>query len=76
MAVSTTLEIPDALHDRLRQKAEESGVPIGDLIVQAIEHEYGMLRQARLITGPLILDKGPRGPLYPTDENPHDLILP
>jgi hypothetical protein len=75
MAVSTTLEIPEHLHERLRKKAEESGASIGDLIVQALEHEYPP-RKGERITGPLITGTGKRGPLYPTDENPHDLIFP
>jgi hypothetical protein len=75
MAVHTTLEIPESLHERLRQQAEESGSTIGDVIVRALEHEYGA-RQKEFLTGPLITGKGKRGPLYPTDENPHDLIQP
>jgi hypothetical protein len=75
MAVQTTLEIPEALHDRLRRQAEESGSTIGELIVRALEHQYGTRKTERL-TGPLIMGKGKLGPLFPTDETPHDLILP
>ena len=74
MVVSTTLEIPEHLHARLRKKAEESGASIGDLIVQALEHEYPP-RKGERITGPLILGKN-LGPLFPKDENPYDLFLP
>jgi len=47
MAVQTTLDIPEPIHERLRQQAEASGSTIGELIVQALEHEYGTLRKGR-----------------------------
>jgi len=75
MAVSTTLEIPEALHERLRQQAEASGASVEEFILRTLEHSYGSARKRERLTGPLITGKRP-GPLFPTDQNPHDLILP
>ena len=71
-----TIEIPEPLYERLRKRAEESGASVDVLIVQAVEESYPADKGGTYLTGPLITDKGPRGPLYPRDENPHDLILP
>jgi hypothetical protein len=46
----------------------------GRLIVQAIEHSYGEPKKGKLVAGPMI-PKGRRGPAYPKDENPHDLVF-
>ena len=46
------------------------GEPIARLIPIASS------RQGRRVKFPLIRSKGKRGPLAPTTENPHDLILP
>jgi hypothetical protein len=75
MAVRTTVDLPESLHDRLRQRAESSGASIRSLIVQAIEQTYPGMSKGRPVTGPLIRSSGKRGPLYPTDENPHDLVF-
>jgi len=37
MAVRTTVDIPDRLHDRLRRRAQRSGTSIRALIIRAIE---------------------------------------
>ena len=76
MAVRTTVDIPEPLHHRLRQRAEQSGTSIRSLIVRAIEQAYTEPKRGRRVTGPLIKGKGKLGPRFPTDENPHDLILP
>jgi hypothetical protein len=52
-----------------------SGVSIRSLIVQAVEHTYAEPKKGRPVTGPLITGTGKRGPLYPVDENPHDLVF-
>ena len=75
MAVRTTVDIPEPLHDRLRHRAETSGASIRSLIVQAIEQTYPGAAKARPVTGPMIRHAGKRGPEYPTDENPHDLVF-
>lgn len=75
MPVRTTVDIPEPLHDRLRDRAERSGASIRSLIVTALEQTYAGTGEKRKVTGPLIPGKGTRGPLYPADENPHDLVL-
>ena len=45
------------------------------LIVRAIEKNYPETGKGARVTGPLILSKGKRGPRFPIDENPWDLIL-
>jgi len=73
--VRTTIVIPDLLHDRLRRRAEISGTSIRSLIVRAIEETYAEPKKGERVTGPMIQGKGKRGPRYPVDENPHDLIF-
>jgi len=75
MAVRTTIDIPEPLHDRLRHRAEQSGASVRSLIVRAIEHTYPGTTKGRPVTGPLIRSSGKRGPKYPKDENPHDLVF-
>jgi hypothetical protein len=75
MAVRTTVDIPEPLHDRLRDRAERSGTSIRSLIVRALEETYAETGTKKKVTGPLIRGTGKRGPLYPGDENPHDLIF-
>jgi hypothetical protein len=75
MAVRTTVDIPEPLHEKLRHRAETSGTSVRSLIVQAIEQTYSEPRKGRFVTGPLIRGTGKRGPRFPTDENPHDLVF-
>jgi hypothetical protein len=75
MAVRTTVDIPEPLHDRLRHRAESTGVSIRSLIVNAIEQTYAEPGQKEPLSGPMIRGTGKRGPLYPTDENPSDLVF-
>ena len=79
MPVRTTVEIPDPLHDILRRQAERSGASIRSLIVRAIEQTYQQAnphpKKGKRVTGPMIKGHGKRGPAYPGDENPHDLIF-
>jgi hypothetical protein len=67
MAVRTTVDIPEPLHDRLRQKATRSGTSIRALIIRAIEQAY---TEGKRFTGP-----GKLGRAFPEDENPHDLVF-
>jgi metal-responsive CopG/Arc/MetJ family transcriptional regulator len=76
MPVRTTVDIPEPLHERLRQRAENSGTSIRSLIVRAIEQTYTEPKKGDRVTGPMISATGKRGPRYPVDENPHDLIFP
>jgi len=75
MAVRTTVDIPEPLHDRLRDRAESSGTSIRSLIVQALEETYAGTGKKKKVTGPLIRGKGKLGPRFPSDENPHDLVI-
>ncbi len=75
MAVRTTVDIPDPLHDRLRHRAERSGASIRSLIVHALEQVYEAPGKKEPVTGPLVRGKGRLGPQFPEDENPHDLVF-
>ena len=75
MAVRTTVEIPDPLHERLRHRAERSGTSIRSLIVRALEQVYSEPRKGEYVTGPLVTGSGKLGPDFPDDENPHDLVF-
>jgi hypothetical protein len=46
------------------------------LIVAALEQVYREPKKKQYVTGPLIKGTGKVGPLFPTEENPHDLVLP
>ena len=76
MAVRTTVDIPQPLHDRLRKRSEQTGTSMRALIVRALEQAYSAPKKSAYVTGPLITGKGKRGPRYPVDENPYDLFLP
>lgn len=76
MAVRTTVDIPEPLHQRLRHRAESTGVSIRSLIVRALEDTYTDKDKGRRVTGPMMRLRGKKGPRFPVDENPHDLILP
>jgi hypothetical protein len=75
MAIRTTVDIPEPLHDRLRRQAERSGTSIRGLIIRAIEQVYGAGEKGAYVTGPLVTGPGKLGPNFPKDENPHDLVL-
>jgi hypothetical protein len=75
MPVRTTVDIPESPDDRLRRRAESSGTSIRSLIVRAIEEACAEPKKGERVTGPMIVGKGKRGPLYPVDENPRDLIF-
>ena len=75
MAVRTTVDIPEPLHDRLRQRAIRSGASIRSLIVRAIEQTYSEPKAGACLTGPLVTGAGKLGPAFPENENPHDLVF-
>jgi hypothetical protein len=75
MAIRTTVDIPEPLHHRLRQRAERSGTSMRALIIRALEQTYSEPRKGKYVTGPFIKGKGKLGPNFPTDENPHDLVF-
>ena len=75
MAVRTTVDIPEPLHDRLRVRAERSGSSIRALIIRAIEQVYSEGKKGDYVTGPLVSGPGKLGPAFPENENPHDLVF-
>jgi hypothetical protein len=78
MPVKVTIEIPQALHDRLRQRAESTGTTMRSLILRAIEDRYPAteaIKKGERVTGPLVIGPGKRGPRFPVDENPWDLVI-
>jgi hypothetical protein len=75
MAVRTTIVLPDPLHERLRGRARETRTSMRMLILQALEQTYPEPRTGTPVTGPLIRGRGKRGPRFPVDENPHDLVI-
>jgi hypothetical protein len=75
MAIRTTIDIPEPLHDRLRHAAQQSGSSIRALIVRAIEETYFHGKKDAYVRGPLIKGGRKRGPKFPADENPHDLVF-
>lgn len=75
MPIRMTVDIPEPLHDRLRDRAERSGTSIRVLIVRAIERAYGGSGKNQAVTGPLVMGSGKLGPAFPETENPHDLVF-
>ena len=75
MAVRTTVAIPEPLHDRLRDRAERSGVSIRSLIIRAIQQTYSEPIGREYVTAPLVRGRGKLGPAFPENENPHDLVF-
>jgi len=75
MTARTMIELPEALHERLRERSRSTGASISSLIVLAVEQTYAEPKKGTRVTGPMITGTGKRGPLYPVDENPHDLVF-
>ncbi len=76
MAVRTTVDIPEPLHDQLRRRAESSGTSIRSLIVSAIEQTYSGPRKGTPVTGPLIRGTGKLGPGSPPTRIRMTLFFP
>jgi hypothetical protein len=76
MNVRTTVDIPAPLHNTLRKEAQRSGTSMRLLILRALANSYSAPAKGKYVTGPMIRGRGKRGPRYPTDKTPHDLILP
>ena len=76
MSVRTTVDLPDPLHDRLRNRAEKSGASIRSLIVRAIEQTFpDTNKSGDCLTRPPVQGLGKLGPAFPKDENPHDVVF-
>lgn len=77
MAIRTTVDIPEPLHEVLRHRAAQSGTSLRAVILRALEETYATRSKGVYVTGPMIKRKrGAKvGRLYPKDENPHDLVF-
>jgi hypothetical protein len=75
MAIRTTVDIPEPLHERLRHRAERSGTSIRALVIRALEQVYREGGKGSYVTGPPVAGPGRLGPDFPLDENPHDLVF-
>jgi len=75
VAIRTTVDIPEPLHDALRYRAAQSGTSMRALIIQALQEAYVKKRKGKYVTGPMIKGRGKLGPAFPKDENPHDLVF-
>jgi len=75
MAIRTTVDIPEPLHNRLRFSAQQAGTSIRALIVRALEQTYSEPHRGAYVAGPLVNGKGKLGPSFPIDKNPHDLVF-
>ena len=76
MAVRTSIDIPEPLYEAARERAEQQRTSIRAIVLRALEQHLRTPGHRRSVTGPLLDLKGDVGPLFPIDENPHDLILP
>ena len=75
VAIRTTVDIPEPLHDWLCHRSEKSGSSISSLIVRAIEHVYADSGKGEYLNGSPISGTGKLGPAFPKDENPHHLVF-
>ena len=75
MAMRTTVDIPEPLHEKLRHRAEKSGASIRSLIIGAIDQVYSDSANGEFLTGPLITGSGKLGESFPQDENAHDFVF-
>lgn len=75
MAIRTTIDIPEPLHDKLRDRAERSGTSIRSLVIRAIEDAFTDSGKRGHLTGPPVSGPGKLGPAFPQNENPHDLVF-
>jgi hypothetical protein len=76
MAIRTTIDISETLHDRLRHRAEQSGASIHSLIIKALQQIYTEPKKGDYVTGPLVTGPGKLGPAFPEDETPDALVFP
>lgn len=76
MAVRTSIDIPEPLYQALRERAVQQRTSIRAIVLRAIEQHVNPQVGGQFVTGPLLDFNGEVGPLFPVNENPHDLILP
>jgi hypothetical protein len=79
MSAQTMIELPESLHERLRERSRSTGASILSLVVRALDETYAQAyeesKKGTPVTGPMLTGTGKLGPRFPVDENPHDLIL-
>jgi len=75
MAIRTTVDIPESLHDTLRHRADRSGASVRSLIIRALEQVYADSRKGQRLLGPPVAGSGKLGPAFPENENPHDVVF-
>ncbi len=75
MAVRTTIDIPEPLHETLLDRAKALGTSVQALIIRAVEDVYCPPLKGEQVAFPLVTG-GDLGPAFPTDETPHYVILP
>jgi hypothetical protein len=75
MAIRTTVDIPEPLHETLRLRAEASGTSIRSLIIRAVQQAYSGPEKREYVSGPPVNGRGKLGPAFPRDKNPHDLVF-
>lgn len=75
MTVRVAIDLPTPLYEELRQKADDLDASLESLVLQAIDSMLQKSEKRAYVTGPLIRGKGKRGPRYPTNKNPWDLIF-
>lgn len=75
MAVRTTVDIPEHLHELLRDRADRMGTSLRALILAALEDVYAPAAKGERVTGPFVGGSGKLGPDFPVDENPHDIVF-
>jgi hypothetical protein len=75
MSIRTTVDIPETLHDRLRERSERSGASIRSLVIHALEQLYTDPQKGEYVTGPQVRGAGKLGPEFPVTENPHDHVF-
>ena len=73
MALRITVELSDAVQADLIYRSKLTGVSVETVIAEAIER-YAKPLGGDYVTGPLVT-LGTPGPLFPVDENPHDLVF-
>ena len=74
MSVRTTIDLPDDLYSRLRERAAAERTSIRALITDAVESKLAPVKSRR-VTGPLVGKKGRLAPGSPDRENPYDVLF-
>jgi hypothetical protein len=74
MSVRTTIDLPDDLYSRLRERATAERTSIRALITDAVESQL-VPKRSRRVTGPIVGKKGRLASGSPDRENPYDVLF-